>query len=308
MRTQSRLALRGGASLAIVGRGCAPDACAPAPAGRRRRAIRTSCFRPRRRRWRARRWRARQQRGWQFLQAGDLGQAPARVQRGAEAETPAFYPADAGLGYASLADRDYADAIARFDRVLRRAAAYVPALVGKGDALLAPAGSTTPCASSPRLRSPSIRRWRTCGAALEVLALREPAGRAERRARRRPTPGGSTRRRPAYERAIAASPDSAFLYRELAAVERKAGRRGRGARAPARRPSRSTRRTRARCVQLGELLEERGDFAGAVTAYAKAAGDRARRRGAAERSRPRGPGRTSRGCRRSTGPSAARRR
>ena len=74
----------------------------------------------------------------------------------------------------------------------------------------------------------------------------------------------------AYQRAIAASPDSGLLYRELAGVERKQGDADRALehlrKAAALDPSDA--RT---LVQIGELLEERGDFAGAVDAYAKAA-------------------------------------
>src|SRR5688572_11359353 len=72
---------------------------------------------------------------WQFLQAGDLNSAE-RAFNVTLKRTPAFYPAEAALGYVELADRDYAAAVSRFDRALSRSASYVPALLGRGDALL----------------------------------------------------------------------------------------------------------------------------------------------------------------------------
>ncbi len=74
----------------------------------------------------------------------------------------------------------------------------------------------------------------------------------------------------AYTAAIASSPDSAFLYRELAAVERQKGEHGRGARAlPQGRFARSG--DAKTFAQIGELLEARGDFDGALKAYGDAA-------------------------------------
>ena len=74
----------------------------------------------------------------------------------------------------------------------------------------------------------------------------------------------------AYQRAIAASPDSGLLYRELAGVERKKGDADRALEHLRKAVALDPSDARA-LVQIGELLEERGDFAGAVDAYAKAA-------------------------------------
>ena len=49
---------------------------------------------------------------------------------------PTFYPAETGLGYIGLARKDARDAVTRFERALASAEAYVPALVGRGQALL----------------------------------------------------------------------------------------------------------------------------------------------------------------------------
>ena len=65
------------------------------------------------------------------------------------------------------------------------------------------------------------------GPRIEVLRFRG-AGDAVQQARRAAEKGELDAARDAYERALAASPDSSFLYRELGAVEARAGR---GARA-----------------------------------------------------------------------------
>jgi tetratricopeptide (TPR) repeat protein len=224
-------------------------------------------------------------RAWTFLQAGDTGGAR-REFNAALGESGGFYPADAGLAYASLADRDYADAIARFDRVLRRDSGYLPAVVGKGDAM-AGAGRVDDAirilnealAIDPSLAD--VRRR------LDILAFRSQQD-VLKAARGAAESGRLDDAAAGYERAIAASPDSALLYRELAAVERRQGKSDLALvhlrRAVALDPS------DVRClVQLGELLEERGDLSGAVDAYLKAEalepGDEARARVTAVRSR-----------------------
>ena len=72
-----------------------------------------------------------------------------------------------------------------------------------------------------------------------------------------------------YERAIAASPDSAFLYRELAGVERQTGASDRAlehfTRAVALEPGDARS-----LVQIGDLLDARGDLGGAAKAYSDA--------------------------------------
>jgi tetratricopeptide (TPR) repeat protein len=226
-----------------------------------------------------------QERGWQFLQAGDLGQAR-RAFSEALAGSSRFYPADAGLAYASLADGNYADAIARFDRVLRSAPRYVPAMVGKADAH-AGAGQVD---DAMRLLTevlgvdPSLAEVRR---RLEVLAFRSQQD-AVRAARQAADAGRLDESVAAYDRAIATSPDSALLYRELAAVERRAGRSDAALAHIQKAVSLDPSEARG-FVQLGELLEERGDFVGAVSAYVKAEaiepGEAARARIAAVRSR-----------------------
>src|SRR5262249_55195927 len=73
---------------------------------------------------------------WQFLQAGDLVHA----ERGFQAilkKSAGFYPSETALGYVGLARQSYESALQHFDRVLQGHQAYVPALVGRGETLLA---------------------------------------------------------------------------------------------------------------------------------------------------------------------------
>src|SRR5207302_10180236 len=56
-------------------------------------------------------------RGWRFLQAGDLKNAEREFQA-ALIGVPSFYPADASLGYVELAQKNANAALAHFDRVL----------------------------------------------------------------------------------------------------------------------------------------------------------------------------------------------
>ncbi len=259
MTARVRLALAAARSLAMArAAAVVRDRIEPAPAVTDAAAIPTSCSRRRRPRSGARRcWRS-QQRGWQFLQAGDLGQARARVQRGSGRRAAGFYPADAGLGYVALRTattpapcRGSTACCRATPRMCRRWSGKADALAGAGrvDDALAPASRT----------SLSTRRWRTCGAA--STCSRSRASRQALEAARQAADAGrfDEARGRAIERAIVASPDSAFLYRELAAVERKAGRSD--ARAGASQEGRRARRRRMRerFVQLGELLEERGD-------------------------------------------------
>ena len=165
-----------------------------------------------------------QQQAWKFLQAGDLRSA----ERGFNdllRQRPAFAPAEAGLGYVALARRQPSDALGRFDRVLEHASGYAPALAGRAQALVALGrnGEALSSYEAAAAADPSL----DLGPRIEVLRFRG-AGDAVQQARRAAEKGELDAARDAYERALAASPDSSFLYRELGAVEARAGR---GARA-----------------------------------------------------------------------------
>jgi tetratricopeptide (TPR) repeat protein len=205
--------------------------------------------------------------GWRLLQAGDPAGAE-RVFAAALGRTPGLFPARAGHGYAALARGEYGRALDAFDRALQGGArAYAPALAGRGQALMALerepealAAFEAAAAADPALDLRArieVLRFRTFERQIEAARAEVSAGRLDEASR-------------AYERLIAASPESAFLHRELGAVERRLGRIN----------SALTRLRRAADLDpsdvealaaIAEMLGERGDFAGAEAAYRRAA-------------------------------------
>jgi tetratricopeptide (TPR) repeat protein len=209
---------------------------------------------------------ARLQQGWRLLQAGDTRRARREFSAALRAND-SFYPAEAGLGYASLAEKDYPDAVARFGRVLDSDSRYVPALVGRGGALVglgrldeAVLDLQAAVAANPSLTD--VRRR------LDVVAFRREQQTLQA-ARTAAGAGRLDEAAAAYQRAISRSPDSPLLYRELAGVERSQGRTDQALDHLRKAISLDPTDTHA-LVQLGELLEARGDPGGAADAYAKA--------------------------------------
>lgn len=161
------------------------------------------------------------ERAWLFLQSG----APAEAELGyltALGTSPGFYPAEAGLGFVELSRGAHEQAIDRFDAALVGEATYVPALLGRGEALLAVdrvgeaiASFEAAAAADPTLIS--LRR-RVEDLRFADLTAQVTRARAARDA------GRSDEARASYERLIEVSPESGFLYIELAEVEQRAGR------------------------------------------------------------------------------------
>ncbi len=208
----------------------------------------------------------REDRGWQFLQVGDLKSA--EHEFGAALQSaPAFFPAEAGLGYASLARKDNKAALSHFDKAVEAQPGYVSALAGRGFALAGLGRSADAVAAfdAALAADPSLT---DLGRRVEVLKFR--AVQEELSTARQAARGGRLEEAErAYERAIASSPDSAFLYRELAAVEQQKGDADRAVqhfrKALALDPSDAQAQ-----VHLGDLLMAREDFKGASAAYAAA--------------------------------------
>jgi tetratricopeptide (TPR) repeat protein len=204
--------------------------------------------------------------GWRYLQIDDLRGAD-REFAAALKSNPKMYPAHAGHGLVALARRDFDRAVTAFDTALTAAGAYVPALVGRGQALLAlrrEADALTSFEAALKA-DPSLTDVRQRAEVLRFRGVQDliEAARAAAKSDRVPDA------RAAYERAIAASPESAFLYRELGVLERRAGN-GEQAMSRLRRATELDPLDATAFVQLAELLESRQDFAGAAAAYRKA--------------------------------------
>jgi tetratricopeptide (TPR) repeat protein len=169
----------------------------------------------------------------------------------------------ASLGYVSLARRDVSQALTRFDQAISLQASFAPALVGKGLALvqLGRAGEAVAAFEAAQKADPALELT----ARIEALRFRA-VDESVSRARAAAAAGKLDEARAAYTQALAASPDSPLLLRELAIVERKAGETEQ-ARTHLEQAAAADPHDRATQVALGELLESEEDFDGAAHAY-----------------------------------------
>jgi tetratricopeptide (TPR) repeat protein len=204
-------------------------------------------------------------RGWAFLQAGDLRQAEHEFAAALKA-LPAFYPAETSLGYLELARKDAKAALAHFDRTLdlNPQQVDVSAFIGRGQALLALnrdadalAAFEAAIAADPTqtdlVRRVEVLKFRTIEQGLSRARDAARAGRLDEAAQ-------------AYLTAIASSPDSPFLYRELAGVERQKGNAD-AALEHFRRAVELDPGDAKSLAQMGELLDARSEYEAASKAY-----------------------------------------
>lgn len=207
-----------------------------------------------------------QDRGWRFLQAGDLKGAE-REFSAAVAAAPAFYPAEVSLGYVEIVRKDPKAALPHFDRALLLHPGDVDAQVGRGQAFLALGRNADALAAfeAAVALDPTLTDIARRVDVLKFRTQQEDLGRAREAARA----GRADEAIREYTRAIASSPDTSFLYRELADVERQKG--------DADAALEHFRKTVAldpfdakALTQIGEILEGRADFDGAVKAYSDA--------------------------------------
>jgi tetratricopeptide (TPR) repeat protein len=206
------------------------------------------------------------ERGWRLLQADNLRGAEREFESAIKLQ-PSFHPAQAGMGYLGLARNDADQAVASFDRALASDAAYVPALVGRGQALLELKRDGEALASfeAALKADASLTSLRGRIDVLRFRALQDNLARAKAA-----SDGGRwAEARAAYNQAIMASPESAFLYRDLALVERKAGEQAQALEHFQKAISLDAADARS-LAQVGEILEEQGDITGALDAYTKA--------------------------------------
>jgi tetratricopeptide (TPR) repeat protein len=205
-------------------------------------------------------------RAWSFLQSGELRIAELELRLAMTAD-PAFHPAEAAAGYLGLARREPGGALTHFDRALEQQGRYVPALVGRGQALVALGREPEAVAAFEAALSadPSLADVRRRVEVLKFQGLERDLVSARDAAK-------SGRRDEAvrlYRAAIARSPESPFLYRELAVVERQIGD-VESALAHYRQAVSLDPGDDVSLAQLGELLEARGALEEALGAYEEA--------------------------------------
>jgi tetratricopeptide (TPR) repeat protein len=205
--------------------------------------------------------------GWRYLQ-GDNAAAADRTFTFALRRNAKLYPARTGLGYVALARRDVAGALSTFDEALKMDPSYAPALAGRGEALLAlgrqdDALNAFEGALAADATLAEVRRRIDV---LQFRSLQDVIDAAREAART----GREADARVAYGRALTASPDSPFLHRELGLLDRKTGRPDQ-ALEEFKRAAALDSSDSLSLIQIGELLDERGDYAGAEAAYRQAA-------------------------------------
>ena len=159
-------------------------------------------------------------RAWQFLQAGDTKEAD-RDFGSILKISPGFYPAEAGLGYSAFARKDSQAALTHFDKALAANTGYAPALAGKGDALLALGRNDAALVAfeSALAADPGLTSLRERVGVLKFRLAQDNIANARKAA----DAGRFDEARRRYQAAIASSPDSEFLYRELASVDHRSG-------------------------------------------------------------------------------------
>lgn len=203
---------------------------------------------------------------WRWFQAGDLREAE-RSFSSIVRQAPEFYPSETGLGYVALVRKDEKAALSHFDRAIVVNPRYAPALAGRGEALLALKQNEGALASfeSALAADPELGPLKSRIELLRFQALRGYVDAAQKSA----AAGRLADAREAYEHAIMASPQSAFLYRELATVERRDGNLTQAqARAEAA-VELDPNDTRGLIV-LGEVYEAQQEFGKAVDMYSRA--------------------------------------
>ncbi len=205
-------------------------------------------------------------RGWRFLQTGDVKNAQHEFEIALRAAED-FYPADTSLGYVELARSDPKAALPHFERTVAAHPDDVAALVGRGQALVALNREADAVAAFEAALAvdPSLTDIKSRIDVLRFRASEQNVAHARDAARA----GKLDEAIATYNRAIAGSPDSAFLYRELAVVERQ---KGDSAHALEHfRTAVALDPTDAKSlVQIGEILEAAGDFTAAEKSYADA--------------------------------------
>lgn len=207
------------------------------------------------------------QSAWNLLQSGDPKAAERRFAALLKRDA-LFYPAETGLGYAALARKDYDEALKRFQRAVSTQARYAPALAGLGQTHLALGQRDRALAAfdAALAADPGLTSIRSAADVLRVQGLQGGVVGARRAAQE----GRLAEARTGYQQAIAASPDSPFLYRELADIERRDGNLVAALEQVQKSISLDAAESRSFVLQA-DIYEAMGDYARAADALASAA-------------------------------------
>ena len=156
------------------------------------------------------------ERAWTLFQAGETKAAEEEFSA-ILVSNPDFHPSHAGLGFVLLASRRFDTAIEQFGQALLLGPAYLPALLGRAEVFLAVerVEEAVKDLSAALVADPTLTAIRQRIAELEFTVLMSQVALARQAAEA----GRYGQAREAYERVIALSPGSAFLYIELAKLE-----------------------------------------------------------------------------------------
>ncbi len=211
--------------------------------------------------------RAQQAEAWRKFQSGDTRGA-SRAFSDILKKSPAFYPAETGLGFVQLAGRQYKNASTRFATATAANDRYVPAWIGQADALLglnrdadAVAAMEKVLALDPKRDTVRTRldlvRFRLTQSLLEGGRKARAAGRFDDAAQQ-------------FQQALRQSPDSTIILHDLTLTE-IAAKRFEDAETHARRVVELEPRDADGQATLASVLEARGKYREAAAAYARAA-------------------------------------
>ena len=209
---------------------------------------------------------ARLDRGWAYLQLDDHRNAE-REFAAALKQQPSFHPAETAMGYLSVARSDEKEAITRFERALQADASYVPALIGRGRVLLELDRDAEALASfeAALAKDPSLTELRSRVDVLRFRAVQDLLAKAKAATDARRWDEALA----IYQQAITASPDSAFLYRDMASVEHKAGRTA-DALEHYRKAFELDSSDARSLAAVAAILDSQGDAVGALATYERA--------------------------------------
>jgi len=207
-----------------------------------------------------------QQSAWAFLQTGDLNGAKHRFEELLEMDSN-FFPAVVGLGWVDLAEGRFQEAAAQFRLALDQKEDYVSALVGHGDALYR-LNDIVSALKSYRFAvkiKPSLLRVERIVAELSLQVMTDQLVEA----RQFGEDGRLTDSEQAYREVIQGSPDSAFLYVELARIKQQQNELSEALVVIGQALALDDTYAEAFLLQ-GDLFESNGELELAVSAYTRA--------------------------------------